>query len=246
MQFSDTSNLNGIIQRCEDYTSIGNSGISSDTTTLKRFTAHINETLYDIVVEIMRSQDDFDWDDVNYSQYPIGTFPLVADQRDYVLPTSLNFLSLKRVDITYDGSTWYRATPVDSSEMQFGLGNATDEDSYFSKTEPRYDPKSNGFWLYPRANSTDVTNGAKARIEFIREFDEFTSSDTTQEPPIDRQFHDLIALGASLKWAVAKDSKRASNLKVMYDEGIQKLRDTYGKKNRDAQLIMNPQVANYR
>lgn len=243
MVFSNTSDLNGIIQRCEDYTGIGNTGISGDTTTLKKFTAHINEATYDLVTEIIFAQDSFDWDDQNNSDYPIGTFALTTN-RDYVLPASLNFLKLKRVDVTYDGTTWYRAAPIDSSEIE-ALGNATAEDANFAKTEPRYDPKSNGFWLYPRASADDVAAGASARIEFIREFDEFTSADTTQEPPIDRPFHDLIAVGASLKWAVMKDSDKAKNLKVLYDEGVEKLRTHYGKKNLDSQLLMNPYVPSY-
>ena len=244
MQFSDTSNYTGILQRCEDYTGIGHSNITGDTTTLKKFTSHTNEALYDIIGAIMRSQDGFDWDDVNYSTFPIGTFALTTD-RDYNLPTSLNFLSLKRLDITYDGTNWYRAQPVDSSQFDFGLGNDTEVDGHFSKTQPKYDPKSNGFWLYPRASSADVTAGASARIEFTREFDEFASTDTTQEPPIDRQFHDLIAIGASLKWAIAKDANRASNLKALWDEGMENLKRHYGSKNKDEQLIMDPYIPSY-
>ena len=248
MQFSNTSDKNGIIQRCEDYNNIGDGGISGDSTTLKKFTAHVNETLYDIVTEIMLSQDDFDWDDINNTDYPIGTFPLVAAQRQYELPTTLNFLTLKRVDVNYGGG-WNKATTIDSSEFVFGLGDSSNystEDTNFSRTNPRYDPKSNGFWLYPAATQSEVDAGAKARIEFTREFDEFTSTDTTQEPGIDRQFHDLIAVGASLKWAVMKNADKARNLKVVWDEGVEKLRSHYYKKNEDAQLIFNPSVPSYK
>lgn len=248
MQFSDTTNLAGLIQRCEDYTGIGTGNISGDSTTLKKFTNNINEALYDIIIEIMRSIDSYDWDDVNHTtDYPIGTFALTTN-RDYTFPSSLNFLTLKRLDITYDGSKWYRATPIDSSEMGHGLGdtnNATNEDAYYELTQPRYDPKSDGFWLYPKATQAQVDAGAKARIEFTRKFDEFTSSDAAQEPPIDRPFHDLVAVGASLKWAVMKDQVRAQNLNTLYLQGIDKLKTYYGRKNTDAQLIMDPQIPSY-
>jgi hypothetical protein len=244
MPFSNTTNKNGLIQRCEDYTGIGDGNISGDSTTLLKFTSHINEALYDVIVEIMRAQDSFDWDDSNNTDYPIGTFPLTTN-RDYSLPTSLKFLTLKRVDISWDGVNYYRATPVDSSEILVGMGNADHEDAYFDRTQPQYDPKSNGFWLYPRATSADVAAGAKARIEFTREFDEFTSADTTQEPGIDRPFHDLVAIGASFKWAVAKDAPKAKNLKVLWDEGMAKMAQHYSRKNKDAQLVFNPQVDTY-
>jgi hypothetical protein len=244
MVFSDTSSLSGIIQRCEDYTGIGNGNISGDTTTLKKFTSNINEGLYEIIIEIMKSQDEFDWDDHNYTDYPIGTAPLAAGQRDYILPSSIKFLTIKRLDVTYDGTNWYQARPIDSSEMTYGLGNAAKEDAHFTKTDPRYDPKANGFWLYPMASAEDVE--AAFRIEFTREFDEFTTADTTQEPPIDRPFHDLVPISASLKWAVMKDAERAKNLKVLLDEGIEKLKSYYGKRNTDSQLVFNPYIPNYK
>jgi len=245
MVYSDTTNKNGIIQRCEDYTNIGDGGISSDSTLLYKFTSNVNEAYADIIREILLSQDSFDWDDSNHTDFPIGTFPLVASQRDYNFPTSLNLLTLKRVDVTYDGSTYYRATPVDSSEIQDGIGNDTSVDALFSKTAPRYDPKSNGFWLYPMASASEVSSGAKARIEFTRKADEFVYTDTSQEPGIDRTFHDLLAVGAALKYAIAKDANKAGNLKTLWDEGMGRLRTYYGKRNTDAQLIMNPQIPDY-
>lgn len=244
MVFSDTTNLNGLIQRCEDYTGIGNTNISGDAITLKKFTANLNEALYELIVKIMKSQDEYDWDDVNYTDYPIGTSPLTTN-RDYTFPTSMKFLTIKRLDITWDGTNYYQATPVDSAQMKFGLGNASDEDSNFSLTEPRYDVKSNGFWLYPKATAAQVTAGAKMRIEFTREFDEFTSGDASQEPPVDRPFHDLVAIGGSIKWAVMKDQVRAQNLKSLYDEGIEEMRTYYGRRNTDSQLIFAPAIPNY-
>jgi hypothetical protein len=247
MVFSDTSSKTGIIQRCEDYTGIGDGNISGDSTTLKKFTGNVNEALYELIVEVMRSQDSFDWDDVNNSaDYPIGKAALVAGQRDYTLPASLGFLTLKRLDVSWDGTNWYQASPIDSSEMKFGLGNDTLEDAKFELTKPRYDPKSDGFWLYPAATADQVTAGAKFRIEFTREFDEFTSADTTQEPPIDRPFHDLVAIGAALKWAVMKDQVRAQNLSNLLAVGIEKMKTYYGRRNTDAQLIFDPYIPNYK
>jgi hypothetical protein len=245
MEFSNTTDKNGIIQRVERYSNLGDGAISGNTTLLKQVTSDVNETIYDIVIQILLSQDNFDWDDVNHTDYPIGTDSLVAGQRDYTFAAALGFLQIKRLDITYNGSDYYRATPVDSGAFDFGLGNTTDEDGQFNKTSPVFDPKANGFWLYPTASAADVTAGAEFRVEFTREFDEFTSADTTQEPAIDRPFHELIAIGAALKWAVIKDAKKARNLKTLYDEGMQNLRDYYGNRNKDFQLIVNPKIPNY-
>lgn len=244
MVFNDSSLVTvGLIQRCEDWTGIGDGGISGDSTTLKKFTAHINEALSDVSIEIMRSHDGFDPDDTNFTDYPAGTFPLTTN-RDYVFPASMNFLSLKRVDVTYDGTNYYKATPIDSSEIT-ALGNATAEDANFSTTSPRYDPKSNGFFLYPKATAAQVAAGATARIEFTREFDEFASTDTTQEPGIDRPWHDLVAIRASMKWAAMKDANKYKVLMGEWMNGVAAMRDRYGTKNKDEQLMFTPFVPNY-
>ena len=244
MVFSDTTNKNGLIQRCERLCNLSDGAISGDSTLLAYFTSDINEVLYELIVHIMQSQDTFDWDDPYRTDFPIATTPLVADQRDYQFD-NLSFLRLKRVDIAYDGSTYYRATPLDSSVLKDGLGNDTTVDGRYSKTEPRYDPKSFGFWLYPRANATDVTNGGKIRIEFSRAFEEFETADTDTEPPIDRPFHELIAIGASLKWSTAKQKRNITHLTNLYTEGIDRMIEHYANRNEDQDLFVTIDNQNY-
>jgi hypothetical protein len=233
MVFSDTTTKAGILQRIEDYAGFDDGIITGDNTLTRKFTGHVNETLHDIITEIMVANDSFDWDDPTRSDFAVATTPLVANQRDYQFD-SISFLKLKRLDVTYDGTNWYRATPFDSGSYTEGLGNDTATDAEFSKTEPMYDPKAFGFWLYPRASAADVTAGASARIEFVRAFDEFTYDDTTKEPPIDRPFHELIALGAALKWSVMKNDPRATNLAALYQAGLAKLKSYYSKRNEDS------------
>lgn len=231
MVFSNTEDKNGIIQRVEDYAGFDDGVITGDSTLLKKFTANVNEALFDITTEIMVANDSFDWDDPTKVDYPIATTPLVASQRDYQFD-SISFLKLKRVDITYDGTNWHRATPFDSGAYYDGLGNDSKVDENFTKTAPMYDPKAFGFWLYPMAEAADVSAGAKARIEFTRAFTEFASTDTTKAPPIDRPFHDLIAVGAALKWPNLSDGQYVK-LQGYWNRGLEQLRLYYSKRNED-------------
>ena len=232
MQYSNTTLKNGLLQRIEDHTQLGDGVITNDETLKKKMTANVNETLYELTTDIMLLQDSFDWDDPYKVDYPIATTPLVAGQRDYQFD-SISFLRLKRVDINY-GSGWVRATPFDSASYFETPGMGSDAvDQNFLKTAPMYDPKGFGFWLYPLADATDVANGAQARIEFSRAFDEFSYDDTTKEPPIDRNFHDLIAIGASLKWPGLPD-KQYQKLSNDYAVGRQRMVQHYSKRNEDA------------
>lgn len=218
MVYNDTTNKNGVIQRIEDYTQLGDGAITSDSTLLKKMTSFVNEVVFELTNDILLSQDSFDWDDPTNLTYPIATTPLFASQRDYQFD-SISFLRLKRVDITWDGVTWYKATPFDSSTYLEGLGDDTQTDKNFNKTNPYYDPKGVGFWLYPLPTAEDEANGAKARIEYSRAFTEYVYTDTDKEPPIDRNFQDLIAIGASLKWAGLPD-KQYQKLLKMYGESV--------------------------
>lgn len=246
MEFSNTTTKNGLIQRCERLTNLGDGAITGDSTLLAYFTSDINETVHEMITEILRTQDTFEWDDPNRSDYPIATTPLVAGQRDYLF-SGLSFLKLRRVDITWNGTDYYRATPFDSSTYQEGFGNDSVVDGNFSKTNPKYDPKANGFWLYPRADANDVANGALARIEFTRAFDEFTTDDTTQEPPIDRPFHETVALGAAYRYELTKKDKstRLDDIAAKYQQGIEAMKRYYNNRNEDMQMILAPQIPDY-
>jgi len=84
LPFSDTTNKNGLIQRCETYTGLGDGGISGNAVLLKQFTALLNSATYKAITMIFDSQDDWDFDDNSITTtYPIVTRALVAGQRDY-------------------------------------------------------------------------------------------------------------------------------------------------------------------
>lgn len=230
MVFNDTSTKGGILQRIEFTLGMPDGAITGDSTLLAHITSLVNEVYYDVVMEILRSQDSWDFDDSNHTDYAIASTPLVAGQRDYIFPTTLNMLRIKRVDVTYDGTNYYKATPIDSALFGDGVGNTSTEDDNFSKTMPAYDVKANSIWIYPLATADEVSAGAKVRIEFLREIDDFTTADTTQEPGIDRPWHELLPLGASMKYAVMRNMENARSLKVLYDERMQSLRNYYMRK----------------
>lgn len=251
MQFSDTSGLSGLIQECEYMTGLGDAAISGNTSLLKHFTRSINKWYYKVVTMILDSQDGWDFDDSNYTDYPVATTAMVASQRDYVLPTSQKVLRVKRVDVTYDGTTYYKAEPFDINESGSGFGpsaNTTMEttvDNRFSRTAPKYDLKANSIWIYPRAATADVTAGAKIRIEFSRELDEFTTADTTQEPGFDEPFHAMLAVGASLDFAIAKGKENKNDLAALMADYEGRIRKYYGKKEDDREIVLKGSDANY-
>lgn len=247
MQYNDTSTKNGLLQDCERWCSVGDAGITGDATLKAQFTASINHWYHQVVTMILQSQDEWDFDDNNYTDYPVLTTPLVAGQRDYVIPITEKVLKIKRVDICYDGTSnvCYKAEPLDSGEMGLGLGNDTNTDARFSKTQPYYDVKGNAIWIYPMADATNVTNSGIIRIEWSREVDEFTTSDTTQEPGFDEPFHRMLSLGASYDYLLQRDNPRADRLKQLLNEYEVRLRNYYSSKQTDRHYTLKPAYINY-
>lgn len=208
-----------------------------------------NRWMHKIWTMILSSVDGWDIDDFNQTNYPIATTPLVAGQRDYAFPTSLKALGIKRVDVTYDGVTYYKCEPWDSSETGLGLGSDTNTDARFSKNKPFYDIRANAIFLYPEASAADVSAGALLRIEYAREALEFSSGDVstgTKVPGFDTPFHMMIALGMCYDWCVAKNLFNEATLIMneLNDYEV-RLRTHYGIRDEDTKYMFQAAFVNY-
>lgn len=215
----------------------------------------VNNAYHKVASMIFDSQDESDYDDPNYTDFPILTTPLVASQRDYSIPTSEKVVSIKNISVSYDGTNFYKAVPIDWGETQLEIAPATSGaettiDSYFTKQNPRYDYKYNSIFLYPRASAEDVANGGKIIIEWTREADPFTSGQVTtgtREPGFDSAFHVLLAYYPAIEWAMAKGKQSlVNNLVPMAQDLEARLRRQYGKKVRDRRMQLTSMTKNYK
>jgi hypothetical protein len=242
MQFSDTTNLTGLIQSAEEWSRLGKAQISGNTDRLKRFTRLINSNYHKVVTSIFESMDGWDFDDPNHADTGfIKTYNLAADTQTVTLPTSDKILKIKRAEITYDGTNWYRAAPIDVNETNIASVQA-DINGHFVESAPYYDLQGNYVYLYPVPTAVS-TNGLKLWI--AREVDEFTTADTTQEPGFDEPFHEMLAVGASRDYAIQEGLANAESLAAVFSEYEQRLRRYYGKKQDDRHLVLKSTGEDY-
>lgn len=202
-----------------------------------------------IVTMITDSQDESDWDDTNHGDYPSLTVPLSLN-RDYFIPQTEHVISIKDISVSYDGTTWNKAKPMDiaATEMPNAPASATTQnttnDNLFPKTDPAYDIKYNAIFLYPRAVQADIDAGGKIFIEWTREAKEFSLSDLTTGtvvPGFDTAFHPMMAYGASYEYLFSKkDFNAADRVKPTLDDLEARLRRQYGNKQKDRVLFMKP------
>lgn len=237
MQFSNTTTKDGILQRIEFNVGLPDGAITGDTTLKARITALINDVYDHVGILIWMASKGWDITDYNATTTPYATTPLTT-ARSVVIDDpdspSIRLMKIKRVDITYDGSTWYRADPLDTANVGFGMGDDSDVDENFTTTEPKYRAVGNLIEVYPRATSAQVSAGATVRLEYTPSFEHFTTSDTTKTLGFDTPLHGLVPAIASMRYAVINDMKKAKSLKVLVDEQIAILRGYFGTKNEEA------------
>lgn len=240
MVFSDTSNQAGLIQECEDLTGLGVAGISGNANQLDKFVRRMNKWNDKVQTMILSVQDEWDYDDSNHTDFPIMTADLAASQQDYALPAT--GLQIKRVEITYDNSSWYRVEPMDINEYGKATSQSTNITGDFSKDAPYYDIQYNSIFLYPVPDAA-VTNGLKIWVS--REVTTFADTDTTKEPGFDRQFHEILALGASYDYCKEKGLPQTEVLKRDLIEMEDRLRKYYSDKQVDRVMSMKANYINY-
>lgn len=244
MVYNDTTNKNGLLQHCEIITGLGDGAISGNTTLKAQFTGLLNRSYHKVVTMIFAAQDDWDFDDPNLgnaSNFP-KSYNLTASTASVTLDVLTNkILKIKRVEISYDGTTFYKAEPFDPGERGLSISTTAIETDFIT-TEPKYDLQGNYIYLYPIPTS-NVSNGL--RVYYAREIDEFTTSDTTQEPGIDEPFHPMISTDAAYQWLCGNDTRKAEALKRDMLEWEQRLKQYYGTKDEDRKLGLSPAYVDY-
>lgn len=233
----------------------------------------INITYEKIIGAVLRSMDEQDFDDYrSTSNYPIASRALVAGQRDYKFNSNtwslagreggsattnqpLLPLKIKRVDVTYDGTNYFRADPIDTGEISIGLGNDTVTDASYYKTAPKYDIRANAINVYPMATAGDVSSGAKVRIEFTRDVTlfvvgDYTSvlTDSTVIPAFDSTFHPSLANGTCYEYGKTNNLPNKNDWKQDFNEDMGLLALQYGSKaqDRNYRLGVDPYTVSYK
>lgn len=211
MVFSDTTNKNGLVQLFEFWARMPDG--TATGTLLKQITARINSAYDNIMPLLLQFSDKVRFDDtLNIGDRPIGLINMASGQSDYTIYTDDNTIAiLNMTDVrilqSSTGTQYFtleKMTADDDRALEAMSPNPT-----VTGTPTHYLESGNTIFLYPKPNYS-ATNGIQ--LFFQRDFDRFTSSDTTQEPGIPTPFHELLVLYAALDWNMVNRSEDASLL----------------------------------
>lgn len=193
-----------------------------------------NRWYHKVTDMIFDSLLNYSHDDLNVSTEAIVSKNTVSNQEYVALGVSDEILSIQRVEVSYDGTNYYKAEPISQRQIPTSIVNQDVINNEFSTTKPYYEHKGQLLYLYPVPTSS-VTNGLKLWVQ--READEYTSAQVTtgtKEPGFDKPWHIMIALGMCWDWFVSK--KLWNEAKTVADEILDyeiRLRKAYGRKNSD-------------
>ena len=229
MQFSDSSNKQGIVEDAYFLLDIVDSGTTDYP--IADVARNVNNQYDRVVNWILKADGNWKWDDENFtSTRPIATTDLAVDQQDYSLAGE-GILKLLRVECKDNSGNWFQLKQFDQDQKR---GLALPEYRKTSGNPREYDVEFNSLFLYP-APSFVSTGGLK--IYYQRDFDHFTTADTTQAPGFDPSFHRLLSYGAALDFTIGKTMPdKRKELKSLIAEMKLELEGHYSRKDRDKKV----------
>lgn len=236
IQFSDTTNRNGLVQLIEDRTNTNSATSSSYSLATK--TRDINSAFAKFMMIAVQASGRWQVDDTNQTDYPIMTVDVVSGQQDYAFvsdgSTPANqVLDIHRIEIQDSNGNWKLLTPIDEADI---TESALTEFMETNGEPAYYDKTSNAIFLYPASNYNS-TNGLK--FYYSRTPSYFLTTDTTKTAGIPDMFHEYLALRPAYYYCLSKGLPRAKEYGAEMLAMEEQIKAYYGSRQRDERTVMS-------
>lgn len=208
LQFSDTTNKDGIVQRIQN--ACGLISATTNSYPLKVITKDVNSALDEYIAIGEENSNKIKVDDTNHSSEPALPISLVSGTQRYTFNTDSNSNQITKVDrvdcLRADGSS-KRLNFKNKEEITEGIASykatAGEPEEYYIEGEE--------IVLFPKPNYNSASG---LKLHVTRAGSYFVSTDTTKVAGINNRFHDYLWIRPSYFWCLTRDTRRAANLKV--------------------------------
>lgn len=205
-----------------DFLLYGTSETFNDSYTLADRTRNINITLDETVAEMFKADPNWDYDDTTNTDFPIATTDLVAGQDNYSFPDST--LVINRVRIMDSNGDLRTLEPVTRAELSDSELQATGRPTKFYK--------KGGSLLPIPIPDYGATGGVE--IEFQRGANHFETTDVNVSPGFNSLFHQILSVGAALRYALGNGMREKVTFLGGYKTEIMKnIREHYQTRSKD-------------
>lgn len=201
----------------------------SNTYSVASKTRNFNIALDEITGVIIGCDGTWQWDDSNYTDYPIGTAPLVSGQTPYVFASE--HLVVNEVEIKDTSGVWHRLKPIDLFP-EYNIRDKTSITSFMSTSgiPEYYDKQGASLFIYPAPNYSQADS---LKVFFQRKAEPFTVSDTTKKPGFATHLHRVLSLCVAYDWAVIRNPTKLGWLLSEKNRYIQLIKDFYSTRTKD-------------
>jgi len=177
------------------------------------------------------------FDDTNYSNFPIGTYTMVAGQGIY----SFNdrFLQLMDVQVKDAGGDFNIIKPIDQSEF----GDIPLREAFETDGLPVYYDKlsDDSIELFPAPSADDTTLASGLRLYFKRTADTVSSAEWTSGtivPGFASPYHEILGYMVAVDYCQKYKKDRVA----LYEKKIMELKDElilqYSQREKDKRKVM--------
>lgn len=222
--------------------------VDADTTSYTAATLlrRINQAYEEVIGWLINSDGLWQWDDSNYTDFPIGTYTLVNGQAKYSFNDK--FLQLEEVQIMDNAGIYRIIQPIDQKESSdiYPL-----EETYKTSGRPlAYDKISDDtIKLFPAPdNGVSVTLAAGLKIKFKRTASLYTSAEVstgTKEPGFASPWHIILSYMAALPFALNYKKDRVPLLEAKIQQMKKELMDHYGRRSKDERKVATMRDINF-
>lgn len=186
------------------------------------------------------------FDDTNYSNFPIGTYTMVAGQGVYSFNDK--FLQFLDVQVKDSGGNFNIIKPIDQYEFDnsLPLREAFETDGlpvYYDKLS------DDSIELFPAPSAGDCTLASGLRIYFKRTASIFSASDWTTGsavPGFASTFHELLAYMVAVIYCQKLKKDRVALYEKEIDEMKKELIANYSAREKDKKHVMTMEPINFR
>lgn len=245
MVYNDTTTeKNGLLQHCE-MNLFGDAPFGQITDNANRlaiFTNYINEALARYGTIALMSDYNWEWDDRNQTDLPIGTRAITLGQQDYSFATE--HIIITGVEVKDTAGNWY---PLKELDERYFVENNISISSWQAGANGipyQYTKVANSILLYPAPNYTQASS---LKVHFKRAPSYYVSTDTTKVQGFTDLHATYLSDYASWKYAAVRQMQMAPNLRqeiAIWEE--QKIPELYSKRSDEHSKFIRPAYRNSR
>ena len=212
--------------------------VDADTTSYPAATLlrRINDAYEETVGIIIGCDGKWQFDDSNFTNFPIATTTLVNSQNDYSFDVSQ--LEVERAEVLDNSGLWHELKPIDKSQ----INGAVDEFFKVDGLPEFYDKQGASLLLYPAPdNGTSVTLAAGLKVYFQRTASIFTAAEVTtgtKLPGFASPHHYILSYKAALPYAVSYKKDRVPYLMAEIKRREEELIKHYSRREKDRRKVM--------